>query len=169
MILHKREDWQIKKTRGGSTMNKKKFLALAFALVLALGLLSGCGGGEKPSGSGASGGGSQSSSGGEPAAAKVELTVVTSYGGDDGNRKNYENAVPPMRPPSETPSWMPLPPPTRSGRPRYLPTSRPAPSRTSSSSSPTPTPSPSSRRARWWTSPPSGWPIPATPTTCGIP
>ena len=74
-------------------MNKKKFLALAFALVLALGLLSGCGGGEKPSGSGASGGGSQSSSGGEPAAAKVELTVVTSYGGDDGNRKNYEKTL----------------------------------------------------------------------------
>lgn len=74
-------------------MNKKKFLALALTLVLALGLLSGCGGGEKPSGSGASGGGSQDSTGGEPAAAKVELTVVTSYGGDDGNRKNYENAV----------------------------------------------------------------------------
>ena len=74
-------------------MNKKKFLALALALVLALGLLSGCGGGDKPSSSGTSGGGSQDSSGGEPAAAKVELTVVTSYGGDDGNRKNYENAV----------------------------------------------------------------------------
>ena len=74
-------------------MNKKKFLALALVLVLVLGLLSGCGGGDKPSGSGTSGGGSQDSSGGEPAAAKVELTVVTSYGGDDGNRKNYENAV----------------------------------------------------------------------------
>lgn len=74
-------------------MNKKKFLALALALVLALGLLSGCGGGDKPSSSGTSGGGSQDSSGGKPAAAKVELTVVTSYGGDDGNRKNYENAV----------------------------------------------------------------------------
>lgn len=29
----------------------------------------------------------------EPAAASVEITVVTSYGGDDGNRQNYENAI----------------------------------------------------------------------------
>lgn len=28
-----------------------------------------------------------------PAASPVKLTVVTSYGGDDGNRKNYENAL----------------------------------------------------------------------------
>jgi raffinose/stachyose/melibiose transport system substrate-binding protein len=29
----------------------------------------------------------------ESAAAPVEITVVTSYGGDDGNRQNYENAI----------------------------------------------------------------------------
>ncbi len=29
----------------------------------------------------------------EPAEAPVEITVVTSYGGDDGNRQNYENAL----------------------------------------------------------------------------
>ncbi len=29
----------------------------------------------------------------EPAVAPVEITVVTSYGGDDGNRQNYENAI----------------------------------------------------------------------------
>lgn len=29
----------------------------------------------------------------EPAEAPVEITVVTSYGGDDGNRGNYENAI----------------------------------------------------------------------------
>ena len=34
-----------------------------------------------------------SASASAPAASPVELTVVTSYGGDDGNRKNYEAAV----------------------------------------------------------------------------
>ena len=70
-------------------MKKNRLLALALASVLTLGLLAGCG--DKPSAPGSSGGG-KSSSGGQPAAS-VELNVVTSYGGDDGNRKNYENAV----------------------------------------------------------------------------
>ena len=72
-------------------MKRNKILAFALAAVLALGLLSGCGGGS--SGGSEASGGSGDGSGGQPAAAKVELTVVTSYGGDDGNRKNYENAV----------------------------------------------------------------------------
>ena len=57
-------------------MKKNRLLALALASALTLGLLAGCGG--KPSGGKAS---------------SVSLNVVTSYGGDDGNRKNYENAV----------------------------------------------------------------------------
>lgn len=69
-------------------MKKNRFLALALTGALTLGLLAGCGGGDKPG----SAGNDKSNSGGQPAAS-VELTVVTSYGGDDGNRKNYENAV----------------------------------------------------------------------------
>ena len=79
-------------------MKKNRLLSLLFAAVMLLGLLAGCGG--DPAGgtpSSASPAQSPGSSGSqapqEPAAAPVELTVVTSYGGDDGNRKNYENAV----------------------------------------------------------------------------
>ena len=72
-------------------MKRNKLLALALTAVLTLGLLSGCGGGGDKSGSSAAGEGDQSAAG-SPAAG-VELNVVTSYGGDDGNRKNYENAV----------------------------------------------------------------------------
>ena len=69
-------------------MKKNRLLALLLAAVMLLGLLAGCGSdGSKPSGSGNQGG-SENQGG-----SKVELTVVTSYGGDDGNRKNYENAV----------------------------------------------------------------------------
>ncbi len=75
-------------------MKQKRFLALLLAAVMIIGLLAGCGG---KSNGGSSGGSSGSgSSGGQDAAkpaAGVELNVVTSYGGDDGNRKNYENAV----------------------------------------------------------------------------
>jgi raffinose/stachyose/melibiose transport system substrate-binding protein len=60
---------------GGKAM--KRYLALVMALVLTVALFSGCKGGE---GSGESGAGS------------VRLKVVTSYGGDDGNRPNYEKA-----------------------------------------------------------------------------
>lgn len=70
-------------------MKKNRLLALALAGALTLGLLAGCG--NKPNAPGSSGG-DKSNSGTKPAAG-VELTVVTSYGGDDGNRKNYENAV----------------------------------------------------------------------------
>ena len=52
----------------------KKILALVLALVMALGLVA-CGGDK---------GGSEGG---------VELNVVTSYGGDDGNRGNFEAAV----------------------------------------------------------------------------
>ena len=75
-------------------MKQKRFLALLLTAVMLAGLLAGCGGSGNSGGS--SGGGSAPSSGGQDAAkpaASVELTVVTSYGGDDGNRKNYENAV----------------------------------------------------------------------------
>ena len=76
-------------------MKKNRLLALSLACALTLGLLAGCGGGgggNQTGGSG-SGGGDKSNAGGQPASSGVELTVVTSYGGDDGNRKNYENAV----------------------------------------------------------------------------
>lgn len=76
-------------------MKRNRLLALTLAGALTLGLLAGCGQtGGQTGGSGAgSGGGDKGNTGGQPASGKVELTVVTSYGGDDGNRKNYENAV----------------------------------------------------------------------------
>lgn len=76
-------------------MKKNKFLAMSLACALTLGLLAGCGGGGGGNQTGGSGsaGGDKSNAGGQPASGGVELTVVTSYGGDDGNRKNYENAV----------------------------------------------------------------------------
>ena len=70
-------------------MKKRSVFALFLACTLALGLLAGCGGGNagKNTGGDSAGGGDKT-----PGASPVELTVVTSYGGDDGNRKNY--AVP---------------------------------------------------------------------------
>ena len=75
-------------------MKKNRFLALTLAGALALGLLAGCssGGGDGQTGGSGAPDGGKSNSGGQTAAS-VELNVVTSYGGDDGNRKNYENAV----------------------------------------------------------------------------
>ena len=74
-------------------MKKNRILALIMSGALMLGLLAGCsgnsGGGTNPSGSGS--GGQDGSN--QPAGGGVELNVVTSYGGDDGNRKQYETAV----------------------------------------------------------------------------
>ena len=58
-------------------MKTIRIRALALAAAMLAGMLSGCGGG----------------SAGAPANPPVKLRVVTSYGVDDGNRKNYENAV----------------------------------------------------------------------------
>ena len=73
-------------------MKRNKLLALLLSAVLLLSLLAGCGG--KPTGNPDPtkdpGPGTQET---QKPAAPVELNVVTSYGGDDGNRKNYENAV----------------------------------------------------------------------------
>lgn len=62
-------------------MKKNKLLALTLSGALMVGLLAGCGG--NPGGSDKPNSGSTS----------VELNVVTSYGGDDGHRKDYETAV----------------------------------------------------------------------------
>lgn len=73
-------------------MKKSKLLALLLACVMALSLLAGCGGsGSTPASTPAASQGGDTPA--APADAPVELTVVTSYGGDDGNRKNYEAAV----------------------------------------------------------------------------
>lgn len=81
-------------------MKGKRLLALSLSAVLTLSLLAGCA--DKPAGGDPSP--SQSPSAGtaqtpapapstQPSAKPAEITVVTSYGGDDGNRKNYEAAV----------------------------------------------------------------------------
>lgn len=63
----------------------KRVLALALAATLAASMLAGC----ANTGTGDSAAGSQ---GAAASGKKVSLNVVTSYGGDDGNRKNYEDA-----------------------------------------------------------------------------
>ena len=72
-------------------MKKNRFLALLLAAVMLLGLLAGCSGDDN-GGNGNSASPNGGSNGGGNAAS-VTLNVVTSYGGDDGNRKNYEAAV----------------------------------------------------------------------------
>jgi len=70
-------------------MKRNRLFAMSLACALSLSLLAGCGPKNPPASSG-SGSGSAS----EPApSSPVELTVVTSYGGDDGHRKEYEAAV----------------------------------------------------------------------------
>lgn len=77
-------------------MKTKRMLSLLLAGILALSLLAGCGD-KAPDNTQAPSTQAPSAQTPEdtkaPAAAPVELNVVTSYGGDDGNRKNYENAV----------------------------------------------------------------------------
>ncbi|MFR1808598.1 MAG: ABC transporter permease subunit [Pygmaiobacter massiliensis] len=63
----------------------KKFLSLTLALACCASVFAGCGGAS----SSAPAASSAASSGSAPA----EIRVVTSYGGDDGNRVNFENAV----------------------------------------------------------------------------
>jgi len=79
------------------TMKKNRLLALLLAAMMLLGMLAGCGGGNDSQNTPApENGSSGSEETKQPESAKtksVELNVVTSYGGDDGNRKNYEAAV----------------------------------------------------------------------------
>lgn len=58
----------------------KKAISLSLAVLMGLSVLSGCKRDEEDTGSGASG------------TKGVTITVVTSFGGDDGNRQNYEKA-----------------------------------------------------------------------------
>lgn len=69
----------------------KKTLAIILALCLGASMLAACGGSGSSAPASASVGGSTGSS--APEAKPVEIRVVTSYGGDDGNRANYEEAV----------------------------------------------------------------------------
>ncbi|MDD3428510.1 MAG: ABC transporter substrate-binding protein, partial [Oscillospiraceae bacterium] len=66
----------------------KRTLALFLAVILCVGLLAGCGNSTSVSASAPS----TSAPSSEAAAKPVTLNVVTSYGGDDGNRQNYETA-----------------------------------------------------------------------------
>ena len=75
-------------------MKKNRLLALLLAAMMLLGLLAGCSG--KPAGGTPTqnpGGSQESKDPAQPANTPVELNVVTSYGGDDGHRKDYETAV----------------------------------------------------------------------------
>ena len=68
----------------------KRLLALLLVLVMALSLVA-CGQSAAPAEeSAAPSAGTENT---EPAKEPVTLNVVTSYGGDDGNRKNFEAAV----------------------------------------------------------------------------
>ncbi len=66
-------------------MKKNRLLAIALSAALLLGLLAGCGSKSNDN--------PNSGNGGNQGGSSVELNVVTSYGGDDGNRKQYEAAV----------------------------------------------------------------------------
>ena len=60
---------------------KKKTLALALACAMVAGLLTGCGPKDAPNGSGST------------PAGQVELSVTTTFAGEDGNAKNYKDAI----------------------------------------------------------------------------
>jgi raffinose/stachyose/melibiose transport system substrate-binding protein len=66
--------------------NMKKVLPVILTIALCSSMLAACGGTKTAS----SGGAAASAA---PEAKSVSLNVVTSYGGDDGNRQNYEAAV----------------------------------------------------------------------------
>ena len=68
----------------------KRLLAMMLVLVMAMGLVA-CGGGSAPAEQTPAAGEQPQNS--EAVKEPVTLNVVTSYGGDDGNRKNFENAV----------------------------------------------------------------------------
>lgn len=71
----------------------KKVNAIILAAALCTTSLVGCAESSKGDSSAASNSGEATTTAAESSKAKsVELTVVTSYGGDDGNRKNYEAA-----------------------------------------------------------------------------
>lgn len=76
-------------------MKRKRLAAMFVTCALILGTLAGCGGkGDTPAATAGGDAEKQTQAASQaPAASPVELNVVTSYGGDDGNRKNYENAV----------------------------------------------------------------------------
>ena len=70
----------------------KKFLALLLAVLMVLSLAA-CGQTAAPNGGQTSDEPKDPGTTEQPASTPVTLNVVTSYGGDDGNRKNFEAAV----------------------------------------------------------------------------
>lgn len=78
----------------------KRLLATALAVIMVISLTAGCGGTETTTTKAAdqttttkADDTSETTTGSEEPSGPVEITVVTSYGGDDGNRGNYEDAV----------------------------------------------------------------------------
>ena len=72
-------------------MKRKSLVAMLVAFAMSVSLLAGCGSKtEKPAETTKK---TEESKEDAKAAEPTEITVVTSYGGDDGNRQNYENAV----------------------------------------------------------------------------
>jgi raffinose/stachyose/melibiose transport system substrate-binding protein len=78
----------------------KRLLATALAVIMVISLAAGCGGTETTTTKAAdqttttkADDTSETTTGSEEPSGPVEITVVTSYGGDDGNRGNYEDAV----------------------------------------------------------------------------
>ena len=76
-------------------MKRNRLFALLLAVVMVIGLLAGCGGSSTPGSSPAPGNSNTSDTPAPaaPASGPVSIQVVTSYGGDDGHRRDYENAV----------------------------------------------------------------------------
>lgn len=69
---------------------KKKVLSIALVSLMAAGLMAGCTPKENPEGGETTTAGNVETP--APAAGPVELNVVSTFGGDDGNRGNYEKA-----------------------------------------------------------------------------